>query len=212
MRRAYLPERPSRHRKGSDSISSNRPEVAEKPTARERPTARLLTAIVWHQCSPKHELLDAANPAVTTGRYHRTGSSGVWYASSSENGAWAELFRHHEPGGVSPLEVIRRIGRAGAKRLRVLDLTDARVRKMLDVSQSELTGDNLTRCQEIADYARQAGYDAIFAPSAALAGDRTIAVFASAMRKITEERSRVVSPPARARRLLSRVRLRRGAL
>jgi hypothetical protein len=54
------------------------------------------------------------------------------------------------------------------------------------------------------------GFDAILAPSAALEGHRTIAVFASAMRKITEERSRVGSPPSRARRLLGRVRLRRG--
>jgi len=115
------------------------------------------------------------------------------------------LFRHHEPGGVSPLEVKRRIGRARAKGLRVLDLTNARVRELLDVSESELTADDLTRCQEIADYARDAGFDAILAPSAALEGQRTIAVFASAMRKITAERSRVATPSARARRLLGRV-------
>jgi RES domain-containing protein len=180
-------------------------------TPRERPAARVLTAVVWHQCSPRHALLDAANPAVTTGRYHRTGGPGVWYASSSENGAWAELFRHHEPGGVSPLEVIRRIGRARVKGLRVLDLTDARVREMLNVSERELTGDDLSRCQEIADYARDAGFDAILAPSAALEGQRTIAIFSSAMRKITEERSRVGSPPVRAPHLLGRVRLPRGA-
>ena len=202
MRRANHSESPPRK---LGSTSSNRPEIAGKTTPRERPAARALTALVWHQCSPRRQPLDAANPAVTTGRYHRTGGPGVWYASSSENGAWAELFRHHEPGGVSPLEVIRRIGRARAKGLRVLDLTNARVRELLDVSESELTADDLTLCQEIADYARDAGFDAILAPSAALEGQRTIAVFASAMRKITEERSRVASPPARARRLLGRV-------
>jgi RES domain-containing protein len=165
----------------------------------------VLTAIVWHQCSPQHDLLDAPDPAVTTGRYHQAGGPGVWYASSSENGAWAELFRHHEPGGVSPLEVIRRIGHARV-RLRVLDLTDARVREILEVSERELTGDDLTPCQKVAEYARNSGYDAIFAPSAALEGQQTIAVFSSAMRKITEGRSRVGSPSARARRLLGRVR------
>ncbi len=134
----------------------------------------------------------------------------MWYASSSENGAWAELFRHHEPGGISPLEVIRRIGRARAKGLRVLDLTDARVREIFGVSERDLTGDDLTRCQEIADYAREARFDAILAPSAALEGQRTVAVFSSAMQKVTEERSRVGSPPAPARRLLSRVRSRRA--
>ena len=171
-------------------------------TPRERPAARVLTATVWHQCSPHRELLDTANPAVTTGRYHRFGDPGLWYASSSEDGAWAELFRHHEAGGVSPLEVIRRIGRAQVKRLRVLDLTDARVREILNVSERELTGDDLTQCQKVAEYARDSGYDAVLAPSAALDGQRTIAVFSSAMRKVAEEHSRVGSPPARARRLL----------
>lgn len=167
----------------------------------------MLTATVWHQCSPKRALLDAADPAVTTGRYHRVGGPGVWYASSSQNAAWAELFRHHAPGGVSPLEVTRRIGGARVRRLRVLDLTNARVREILGISERELTGDDLTHCQQVAEYARNSGYDAILAPSAALDGQRTIAVFSSAMRKITEGRSRVGSPPARARSLLGRVRM-----
>jgi len=174
---------------------------------REPPGARVLTASVWHQCAPKHELLDTADPAVTTGRYHRADGPGVWYASSSEDGAWAELFRHHEPGAVSPLEVIRRIGRARVSRLRVLDLTDASVRETLAVSERELIGDDLTQCQQIADYARSSGFDAILAPSAALEGHRTVAIFSSAMRKISEGRSRVGSPPARTRRLLGRVRM-----
>jgi RES domain-containing protein len=167
----------------------------------------VLTAGVWHHCAPKHALLDAADPAVTTGRYHRADGPGVWYASSSENGAWAELFRHHEPGGVSPLEVIRRIGQTRARRLRVLDLTDARVLQSLDISEHDLIGDDLTQCQQIADYARSSGFDAILAPSAALEGHRTVAIFASAMRKIAEGRSRVGSPPARTRRPLGRVRM-----
>jgi RES domain-containing protein len=174
---------------------------------RERPVALVLTAIVWHQCSPKRALLDAADPAVTTGRYHQAGGPGVWYASSSENGAWAELFRHHEPGGVSPLEVIRRIGQARVRGLRVLDLTDAGVREILGVSERDLIGDDLSPCQQIADYAHSSGFDAILAPSAALEGHRTVAFFSSAMRKITEGRSRVGSPPARARRLRGRVRM-----
>jgi RES domain-containing protein len=173
---------------------------------RERPDARLLTTIIWHQCAPKRGLLDAADPAITTGRYHRANGPGIWYASSSEDGAWAELFRHHEPGGVSPMEVIRRIGRARVSRLRVLDLTDARVLESLDISEHDLIGDDLTQCQQIADYARSSGFHAILAPSAALEGHRTVAIFLSAMRKIAEGRSRVGSPPARARQLLGRVR------
>jgi RES domain-containing protein len=208
MRRPDHRERSLRHRKVSDSISSNRPGVAGKPAARELPAARRLAGSVWHQCSPKRGLLDVADPAVTSGRYHRLGGAGVWYASSSENSAWAELFRHHEAGGVSPLEVIRRIGRVRIKRLGVLDLTDARVRDAFGVSEGELISDNLTHCQEIAQYAQKAGYDEILAPSAALEGQRTLAVFAFAMQRTAEQSSRVGRPSARARRVLARTRLR----
>jgi RES domain-containing protein len=147
---------------------------------------------------------------VTSGRYHRVGGPGVWYASSSQTGAWAELFRHHEPGGVSPLEVIRRIGRARVKALKVLDLSDESVRNTFGVSQEQLTGDDLARCQEIARRAHAAGYEGIVAPSAALKGRRTLAVFASAMEKVAEQTSRVGRPAASARRSLSRVRRIRG--
>lgn len=119
------------------------------------------------------------------------------------------MFRHHEPGGVSPLEVRRRIGSARVKRLRVLDLTDAQVREILEVSENELIGDDLTDCQKVAAYARDSGYDGVIAPSAALDAQRTIAVFSSAMRKITARRSRVGSPPARGRQLLGKINARR---
>ena len=144
-----------------------------------------------------------ADPAVTTGRYHQAGGRGGWYASSSEAGAWAELFRHHEAGGIAPSEVIRRIGRARVRKLRVLDLTNPRVREAFGVSEAELTSDDLGECQRIADYARDAGYDGVLGPSAALAGNHTIAVFASGMRNIAAGRSHVGKPPSRVRRFVS---------
>lgn len=145
-----------------------------------------------------------ADPAVTTGRYHRAGGVGVWYASSSEDGAWAELFRHHEAGAVAASEVIRRMGQARVRRLRVLDLTNSRVREALEISEAELTSDDLAQCQRIGDYARDAGHDGVLAPSAALATGQTIAVFASGMRKIAAGRSHVRKPPVRAQRPASR--------
>lgn len=99
------------------------------------------------------------------------------------------------------------MGQARVRKLRVLDLTDARVCEMLDINASELVGDDLRQCQEVAQYASDAGYDAILAPSAALAGETTLAVFASAMGKISAQRSHVGPPPVRVRRLLGRVRI-----
>ena len=161
---------------------------------------RILTGKFWHQCPPARRLLDAANPAETSGRYHRSGDSGVWYASSSETGAWAELFRHHESGGVSPSEVRRLIGKVRVHDLRVLDLTNARTRASLNVSETDLTGDDPARCQSIANEARAAGYDAILAPSAALKGRKTLAVFSSALKKVTPINSRTRKAPPRMSR------------
>ncbi len=170
--------------------------MAEKTIPRAS-RARTLSADFWHQCSPARVLLDVANPAETSGRYHRIGEAGVWYASSSETGAWAELFRHHESGGVSPSEVRRLMGKVRVHNLRVLDLTNARSRASLNVSESELTGDDLARCQSIAQEALAAGYDAILAPSAALNGRKTLAVFASAMKKVSAMNSYVCNAPPR---------------
>ncbi len=189
----------------SKGRTSDGSSVAEKPTAGELPAARILAGSFWHQCSPDRGLLDVADPALTSGRYHRVGGPGVWYSSSSETGAWAELFRHHEPGGVSPFEVRRLIGRVRVRDLKVLDLTDERVREVLGVSDGDLTGDDLTRCQAIAEQARAAGYDGVLAPSAALDGQKTLAIFASAASKIIEESSRVRNAPARMRKFPGRV-------
>ena len=42
----------------------------------------------------------------------RPGGTAAWYASRTERGAWAELFRHFLDDGVSLFEVRRRAGRA----------------------------------------------------------------------------------------------------
>jgi RES domain-containing protein len=142
-----------------------------------------------------------ASPAGGPGRYHRVGDPGAWYASTTERGAWAELFRHHTSNELSPFEVRRRIGRARVENLRVLDLTDPRVRETLGV-----TDDDLTRCQALGEAARAAGLEGVLAPSAALAGEVILVVFPSGTPKLTEEQSRVQRAPARLRALVSRIR------
>lgn len=67
------------------------------------------------------------------GAIRPSGGAGVWYASSNERGAWAELFRHWGTDEVSPFEVRRRVGRARVSNLAVLDLTDTQVRDEMGV-------------------------------------------------------------------------------
>jgi len=92
-----------------------------------------------------------------------------------------------------------------------LDLTDDETCHVLGVRrgnlhEDDLTGDDYTTCQEIADRARAAGFDGILAPSAALEGEFTVVVFTHAMHKVTEENSRVQHPPRTMRRLARHIR------
>jgi RES domain-containing protein len=124
----------------------------------------------------------------------------------TEHGAWAELLRHHTSSELSPFEVRRRLGQARVENLRVLDLTDPRVREALTLSEDDLTRDDLTQCQALGEAARAAGFEGVLAPSAALAGETILVVFPSGTPKLTEEQSRVQRAPARLRALVSRIR------
>jgi RES domain-containing protein len=169
--------------------------------------ARDFARAVWHQTRPSNTLLQVEDPATHDARYNRVGEPGVWYASFTERGAWAELFRHWGQDEISPFEVRRRVGRARVEGLAVLDLTDPEVRDELGVAEDELIADDVTRCQQLAADARDAGFDGLLAPSGALDGETTLAVFASAMGKVASEHSRVQRPPVRVIDVLTRIRL-----
>jgi RES domain-containing protein len=166
---------------------------------------RKLTGSYWHQGPTRHPLTSCADPARGPGRYHRTGEPGVWYASNREQGAWAEFFRHFLHDGVDPFEVRRRVGRVSVS-LDVLDLTDPTTRAHLGVDADDLTADDCTVTRTIATAARDAGFDAVLAPAAALPGCTTLAVFAHALPKISAERSHIRQPPPRLADLLPLIR------
>jgi hypothetical protein len=105
----------------------------------------------------------------------------TWYGSRTERGAWAELFRHFLDDGVSPFEVRRRVGRVDAQVI-VLDLTSKRILDALDVSVDDLIADDLTVCQDLAELAIEAGFEAIHGPAAPLERERTLAVFGTAIK------------------------------
>ncbi|RAV04348.1 MULTISPECIES: RES domain-containing protein [Mycolicibacter] len=168
---------------------------------------RRLTGSYWHQGPTRRPVVSCASPARGPGRYHCAGEPGVWYASSREQGAWAELFRHFVDDGVDPFEIRRRIGRVTVD-LEVLDLTDRRTRSHLNLGESELVSDDYAATQAVAAAARVAGFDAILAPAAALPGCVTLAVFVEALPNVVASRSQVRQPPPRLAGLLGRIRLR----
>lgn len=132
--------------------------------------ARDVARAVWHQSRPSNTLLQFEDPATYDGSYNRAGEPAVWYASFTERGTRAELFRHWGQDEIFPFEVRRRVG---VDALAVLDLTDPDVRDVLGVTEDELVADDVTRCQQLAADARDAGFDGLLAPSGALDGETT---------------------------------------
>ena len=108
--------------------------------------------------------------------------------------------RHH------PFEVRCRVGRLWVD-LVVLDLTDDATRSRLGLSRADLVSDDCTLTQDIAAAARNAGFDAVLAPAAALSGCKTLAMFADALpAAVTAKRSEVRQPPPRLADLLPLIR------
>lgn len=166
---------------------------------------RTLTGDFWHQGPTRHPLVSCLDPAAGPGRYHQAGEPGVWYASNREQGAWAELFRHFVDEGIDPFEIRRRVGRVSVD-LQVLDLTDKQTRSHLGVDETDLVSEDYATTQAIAAAARDAGFDAVLAPAAALPGCQTLAVFVHALPNVDAERSEVRQPPPRLANLLAVIR------
>lgn len=85
--------------------------------------------------------------------------------------------------------------RLWSKQNPVLDLTNRAVRSAIGVRVEGLVSDDLSRSQQIAAWARRESYEGILAPSTALTGEVSLALFASAVDKATEEHSRVQPRP-----------------
>jgi|GEM_PF-4110890 len=94
------------------------------------------------------------------------------------------------------------MGRARIRSLEVLDLSDQSVRRGLGVAEADLGSPALDLCQEIGQRAHAAGFEGIYAPSAALDGEFAVVVFKHGVPKITEESSRVLRPPRTMRKHL----------
>lgn len=139
---------------------------------------RIVRGTFFRHTAPSRDALDVPPRALATGRYHRKRQEPRLYASSSEDAAWGELFRHTEPE-ISPFEVRRTMSTLRVVDLPVLDLTDPVVRSTLGVTERNLTSARYADCRRIADIARQVPhrFGGILAPSAAAPGAETLVVF-----------------------------------
>ncbi len=169
---------------------------------------RVLNGQWWRQCTPSYRLLDVEDPAGRDARYQQVGGTGVLYASSSERAAWCELLRHSTNPQISPFEIRRRVGRLKVTGLRVLDLTDPDVQASLGIDETDLIGDDYSRCQQLAIDAWAAGLDGLIAPAAGLPTATTLAIFALAATnpQVIAEHSRVQVPPITLLDLIRHIR------
>ncbi len=111
---------------------------------------------------------------------------------------------------MDPFEVRRRVGRARIRDLYVVDLSDAATCSALGVSKAvftldDVTGNNYSNCQNAAHRAQAAGFEGIYAPSAALEGEFTLVVFPHAMHKVSEEHSRLQRPTKKMRAFMRKI-------
>ncbi|MDE1465697.1 DUF637 domain-containing protein [Spartinivicinus poritis] len=91
-------------------------------------------------------------------RYTDAGSGGV-YAGTTQNTAKKEIEHYNALQG-------RVAVKKEVSLKNVLDLTDPKVRKKLNITLSDISGDSYQKTHQIGKWAKEKGYDGILAPSA----------------------------------------------
>lgn len=164
---------------------------------------RVISGNFARHSKPTSDALSLLKVAPAEGRYHNEGAQPPLYASSTEDVAWGELFRHFSDGGaveISPFEIKRRMSTLEVLDLPVLDLTDELVREQLGVSEDELIGNQYGVCQAIAELlgTRLDLFGGILAPSAVIPSEQTLVVFQERIRgHVSVRHTRTARPPRR---------------
>lgn len=134
----------------------------------------------YRHCSARYTTVDEGTldaSARVGGRFNPPGEFGAVYVAVERRTALAEFERRVTASGL-PREQFhpRVILQLQARLSRVLDLTDTTVRRELDLSEEQITGEDWARPQSVAREARGDGYAAIRFPSATGEGDN-LAIF-----------------------------------
>jgi RES domain-containing protein len=167
---------------------------------------RTISGTFYRQTSPRRSALELDERAPASGRYHVKGQQPRIYASSSEEAAWGELFRHFL-GPVSPFEIKRRMSHLTVTDLPVLDLTDLDVCRQLGIPQLELVGNRYRACQLVASLVRRRPdrFGGVLAPSAASEDATTLVVFSEWRDRVHIDHHREIRPPSRMIDLFERL-------
>ena len=118
------------------------------------------------------------------GRYHDPGVAGVLYTSTDRATAIAEVVRGLKARGIDPESFGPQDWWVYELRISpdsVLDVSDPANRAELNVSAAALVADNTDETRRIGRQARDAGFQAVFAPSAAAPGSNNLVLFLAAI-------------------------------
>ena len=123
---------------------------------------------------PSHGFLETIGSYLAGGRWNRRRQYGELYAALSMETAIAEVRRAAARRNLRPSDLGRRDHVVMRVRLtRVLDLTSLKFYDSLGMSPEEVL-DQKELCLQIADQARELGYEALLAPSATGSGTNLI--------------------------------------
>jgi len=128
-----------------------------------------LDASCYRMVSQKYDALNTNGSLLYPGRYN-SGGFLVLYTSDSQEVCEAELARKTE----IKTKLTYKITKLNVKLKKVLDLTNEKNLRVLDIQENNLIGDSRDITQHIASLAYQKGYEALLVPSAAGKGNNII--------------------------------------
>lgn len=133
--------------------------------------------MVYRHTAPAYAPLSGDGARRYGGRWNQPDSYPVVYTALDVATVDLELARTARRAGMtSAMMSPRRLATIRVRLSRVLDLTNADVRAALEISEADLTSEDLAVPQAIGETAHHLGYEAILAPSAAGKG-YTLAIF-----------------------------------
>lgn len=148
--------------------------------ALDRLTPAPWQGVVLRHHAPRYRALDGDGARANGGRWNPPGSFAVVYTALDRLTIDAEFERLTRRTGLAATAFLpRRLARIDVALTRVLDLTDARIRRRLGVTLQQLTHDDWSRTQGIGAAAQFLGYEGILAPGAD--GGTTLAVFTDSL-------------------------------
>ena len=135
---------------------------------------------VWRHIPAGEQPLHAGYILRASGRWNRAGVYGCLYTAFAKEGAVAEYKKYLERENTSSIKSQpRELVSITVDINPVLDLTNKKT-SLVSPSSSFLTGDDpddLEKCRVLADTAREQGYAAIIAPSAAVDDEKNLMIY-----------------------------------